>query len=116
MIRPPPHAIDAGFASGLLPYRHRGDLRGRWPDLVLLLTVAPETTARRMGQRELDRFERAGTEFHARVDAGFREMAAADPDRWVRVDGTGSIDDGSSANTEKPWGWPIRASISPKSS
>src|SRR5690606_6508127 len=32
MIRPPLHAIDAGFASGLLPYRHRGDLRGRWPD------------------------------------------------------------------------------------
>jgi len=85
-----------GYGRGLdldeLRHLNEWAIRGRWPDLVLLLTVAPETTARRMGQRELDRFERAGTEFHARVDAGFREMAAADPDRWVHIDADRPID------------------------
>ncbi len=68
-------------------------VRGRWPDIVFLLTVAPETTARRMGRRQLDRFEQAGDEFHARVDAGFRAMAAADPEHWVVVDADRPIDD-----------------------
>lgn len=67
-------------------------IRGRWPDLVILLTVSPETAARRMGQRELDRFERAGAEFHGRVDAGFRTMASADPARWVQIDADQPVD------------------------
>ena len=64
-----------------------------WPDLVVLLTVPPEVTARRMAKRDLDRFERAGDDFHGRVDQGFAEMAAADPDRWVVVDASGPKDD-----------------------
>lgn len=67
-------------------------VRGRWPDIVFLLTVSAETTARRMGKRDLDRFEQAGDDFHARVDAGFREMAAADPGRWVLVDADQPVD------------------------
>ncbi len=63
-----------------------------WPDLVLLLTVPDNVTARRMSKRELDRFERAGDDFHRRVQNGFAEMAAADPDRWVIVDASGPID------------------------
>ena len=38
---------------------------GRWPDLVVLLDVPAEQLAHRMRRRELDRFERAGAEFHA---------------------------------------------------
>ena len=64
-----------------------------WPDLVLLLTVPDEVTARRMGKRELDRFEQAGDDFHRRVQNGFAEMAAADPARWVVVDASGPIDE-----------------------
>lgn len=63
-----------------------------WPDLVVLLTVPPAVTAERMSRRELDRFEQAGAEFHARVDAGFAQMAAADPDRWVVVTATGPVE------------------------
>lgn len=59
---------------------------GRWPELVILLDVGPEQLAQRMHSRELDRFELAAAEFHQRVSIGFREMAAADPDRWVVVD------------------------------
>ncbi len=64
-----------------------------WPNLVVLLTVPPEVTARRMAKRDLDRFERAGTDFHARVEDGFATMAAADPERWVVVDASGPHDD-----------------------
>jgi dTMP kinase len=57
-----------------------------WPDLVILLDADDEVLTSRMQGRELDRFERAGDDFHARVRAGFASMAAADPDRWVTID------------------------------
>jgi dTMP kinase len=57
-----------------------------WPDLVILLTASAEVTAERLRKRQLDRFERAGDDFHARVERGFEEMAAADPGRWVVID------------------------------
>jgi dTMP kinase len=59
-----------------------------WPDLVVLLTIPPDVTAARMRRRELDRFEQAGEDFHARVERGFAAMAAAEPARWVVIDGT----------------------------
>ena len=44
----------------------------------------PRSWPRRIGGRELDRFERAGDDFHARVADGLPPaMAAADPERWV---------------------------------
>jgi dTMP kinase len=35
--------------------------------------------------------------FHAAVLEGFRSQAAAEPDRWVVIDGTPSIDEVSAA-------------------
>ena len=61
-------------------------IRDTWPDLVILLETNESELAERMSERELDRFERAGVEFHQRVRAGFAEMAAADPQRWIVVD------------------------------
>jgi len=63
------------------------------PDLVILLTVPPEVTERRMAKRERDRFELAGDDFHTRVEDGFAAMAAADPDRWVVLDASGPVED-----------------------
>ncbi len=65
---------------------------GRWPDLVILLEVPAAVAGSRLG-RDLDRFERAGDQFHQRVAAGFRALAEADPTGWVVVDGTGSVDE-----------------------
>lgn len=59
-------------------------------DVVVLVDVAPEVRARRL-DRPLDRFE-ADSELHERVHEGFHRLAAADPDRWLIVDGTGAID------------------------
>jgi dTMP kinase len=65
---------------------------GLWPSTVVFLDTPDETIAERMSERDLDRFEAAGAEFHARVLAGFRTMAGADPDRWITVDAVGSVD------------------------
>lgn len=72
-------------------------LDGHWPELVLLLDVPNEQLATRMQRRELDRFERESAEFHDRVRAGFLEMAAKDPERWVLVDANRSHSDVAAA-------------------
>lgn len=60
-------------------------------DLVVLLDIPASIAAERLEGR--DRMEAAGDEFHARVAEGYRRMAAAHPDRWVVVDGQGSVDE-----------------------
>ena len=65
---------------------------GLEPDLVILLDLPPDAAVARLG-RDLDRMEQAGRDFHLRVAEGYRALAAADPRRWVVVDGHGSVDD-----------------------
>lgn len=62
------------------------------PDLVVLIVLDAPMAADRVGD-ERDRIERAGRELQAAVDNAYREMAAADPDRWVVVDGAGTIEE-----------------------
>jgi dTMP kinase len=68
-------------------------IRGTWPDLVVLLDVPTKVIAKRMKSRQLDRFERAGDEFHVRVAQGFAAMAADDPGHWTVVDASRSVAD-----------------------
>ncbi len=85
-----------GYGRGLpldeLREINRWAIHDRWPDLVVLLTVPEQVTRDRMQRRRLDRFEQAGRDFHQRVDAGFAAMAAADPDGWITVDASGSVE------------------------
>lgn len=84
----------AGRGLGLDVVRELNEfaVAGRWPDVVVLLTVPAEAARSRLG-RTLDRIERAGDGFHDRVAEAFDQMAEADPDRWLVVDGAGSIDE-----------------------
>lgn len=66
---------------------------GRWPDVVVFLDTPDELIAERLRDRHLDRFEAAGDAFHQRVLDGFRTMADRDPDRWITIDGRGTIDE-----------------------
>ena len=89
-----------GYGRGLDPAEVR-DLSlwataGLLPDLVVLLTVPSPESARRTGGAR-DRIEDAGDEFHQRVADGFAAQAAAEPDRWVVVDGTGTKDEVTAA-------------------
>lgn len=66
---------------------------GRWPDLVILIDADPDVIAERLRDRQLDRFERQDHLFHQRVAEGFRQLAAADPQRWAVIDGAEPLDD-----------------------
>lgn len=60
------------------------------PDLVVLLTVT-ETEARARIGAGRDRLEKAGADLHAAVARSYAAQAAADPDRWVVLDGGGTV-------------------------
>lgn len=56
--------------------------------------VEPEVAARRRARsREADRFEREDLAFFTRVREGYRRRAASDPLRFLRIDGSGSVDE-----------------------
>ena len=66
---------------------------GLVPDLVVLLDVpASVADARLAAAGTPDRLEAAGDAFHRMVAKGYRELAAADPGRWLVVDGTGTVE------------------------
>lgn len=95
-----------GFGRGLALDRLRelvdfstGGLR---PDLTFLLQVSLSSSYARRAQREqaatgqggeADRFELAGDDFFSRVERGFGQLAADEPERLVTIDGEGSVDD-----------------------
>ncbi len=67
-------------------------LEGLWPDLVVFLDVDIRAATERI-VTPLDRLESEGDEFHAAVSATYRALAAAEPDRWIVIDGLGTIDE-----------------------
>ncbi len=64
---------------------------GLMPDLTVVLDVPPEVAASRL-QRELDRMERQGADFHARVRHGYLTEAARQPGRLVVLDAARPVD------------------------
>ena len=68
------------------------------PGLTFLLDLAPRLAQERINPRWPSRgrsddsgqlrFEREPLEFHDRVRAGYLALAAAEPDRWVAIDGS----------------------------
>ena len=104
VIRP---ALDAGrivvcarYADSTLAYQGYGSGRpvellrqlqeiatgGLWPDLTILLDIPADVGLDRKGPDEHTRFELGfDLDYHQRVRAGFLELAAAEPERWVVV-------------------------------
>jgi dTMP kinase len=63
------------------------------PDLTVLIDVPVELGLRRKQSGEITRFEaRHDVEFHRRVREGFLALASAESDRWVVIDGSGSLE------------------------
>jgi dTMP kinase len=112
VIRP---ALDAGevvitdrFIDSSLAYQGAGrtipldDVRmlsrwateGLWPDLTVLLDLAPEEgLARARGRAVADRLESESLDFHQRVRQTFRDLAAADAERYLVLDARRRSDD-----------------------
>jgi dTMP kinase len=66
-------------------------LGGIWPDVVVLLRLEPDEGLSR--QRDGDRIGNEGVGFHAKVAAAFDDLAAGEPDRFVVVDASLSVDE-----------------------
>ncbi|MFJ4038380.1 dTMP kinase [Microbacterium sp. NPDC090007] len=63
---------------------------GLLPDLTVLLDLDPAAARRRLDadDKPFDRLEAERGEFHARVRAGFLDLAAAEPERFLVLDAT----------------------------
>lgn len=82
-----------GFDLALLAQLEHWVQQGRQPDLTLWFDVPPELAAsRRAAARSPDRLEREAVDFFERVRAGYLARMNADPGRFCRIDGTGSLD------------------------
>jgi len=67
---------------------------GLRPDLTLFFDLPLEIGLARVVRRGgRDRLESEVREFHERVRNGYLELAAAEPDRWIRIDASGSETD-----------------------
>mgnify|MGYP003599129501 FL=1 len=78
------HGLDLKVLRGILDFA----TGGLTPDLTLLLDVDVETglSRRQQGGGEWNRLDDYALAFHRRVRAGYLELAAAEPQRWVRID------------------------------
>ncbi|GAA5031029.1 dTMP kinase [Terrabacter aeriphilus] len=64
---------------------------GLLPDLTIVLDVSPEAGRRRRGDVH-DRLESEADDFHAAVRRGYLELAARDPERYLVLDATLSVE------------------------
>ncbi len=73
---------------------HRFATGNLWPDLTLILDLPVATGLKRAAARlgGEARFEAHDTAFHARVAAGFRDLAAHEPARCRLIDASGTVD------------------------
>lgn len=100
--------VTARFADSTLAYQGYGEgvdldvlrriiaiaTRGLRPDRTILLDLPAEVGLRRKTPETITRFEASfDLAYHLRVRAGFLEMAAAEPARWVVVDADRDADD-----------------------
>ncbi|MDO5662347.1 MAG: dTMP kinase, partial [Brachybacterium sp.] len=66
---------------------------GIMPTRTILLDMSPAAIAERRGAGELDRLERSGGAFHEAVRREYRDLAAAEPERFVVIDAARSRED-----------------------
>ena len=88
-----------GYATGL-PVNDVRELsifatNGLLPDLTVLIDVPVELPMQRRTDMP-DRFESETTEFHEKVRSGYLALAENAPERWVVIDGSGSMEQVSS--------------------
>ena len=85
-----------GLGAGSVAEVNEFATGGLAPDLVVLIEVSAPVASSRLGddrEGELDRIEQAGDDLQGVVADAYRAMAMADPDRWVIIDGDGTVDE-----------------------
>ena len=82
-----------GLPDGVIEDLAALALDGLKPDVTLLLDAPPEVGLARADRRGAkDRFESEALEFFARVRQRYLDLAAAEPDRFVVIDASGTLD------------------------
>ncbi len=66
--------------------------RGLVPDLTFYIDVPVQVGLERRHQGETNRLDQKNVEYHMRVREGYLELAQAEPERFVVIDGTQPID------------------------
>lgn len=83
-----------GVDLALIEQLNAGATRGLVPALTALLDLPAAQGLERTGAAgQADRFGREALAFHERVREGYRTLAARDPERWLVVDATRSVND-----------------------
>jgi dTMP kinase len=81
-----------GFDLAVLGELERWVQAGRQPDLTLWFDLAPEVAAqRRAAARDADRLEQESIDFFRRVAQAYADRAAAAPQRFARIDASGTV-------------------------
>ena len=62
------------------------------PDLTILIDISVEESFNRRGQNP-DRFEQEDKSFHEKVRKGYLKLAEAEKEKWVVIDGTGTLEE-----------------------
>ena len=77
-----------GFEQSTLKHLLNFATGGLWPDLTLLLDISAEDGLQRrlVNQSEWNRMDDYQLAFHQRVRNGYHILAAAEPDRWRKID------------------------------
>lgn len=83
--------LDAGEIRQLSLWATGGAL----PDVTVLLDLDPAAARSRLdaADKPFDRLEAEKDEFHARVRAGFLDLAAGEPQRFLVIDATAGVDE-----------------------
>jgi dTMP kinase len=77
-----------GLELAMVKATNKVATQGLKPDLTVLLDIPVEAGLARKMARKQDRFEQESAIFHQKVRAGYLELAAAEPRRWLVVDAT----------------------------
>jgi dTMP kinase len=84
-----------GLGDGEILALHRVGSGGLLPDLAVLIDVPAEQIVQRLERRDGGENDRIGgreAAFHERVRTAFERFAAAEPDRFARIDGSGTAE------------------------
>ena len=87
------HGAGRGMDLAVLATLEAWVQEGRQPDLTIWFDLPPAIAAqRRAAARDADRFELQDLAFFERVRGGYTARAAAAPERFVRIDASGSLE------------------------
>ena len=70
---------------------------GKTPDVTLYLDVPAEIGLERIhlakGNRQFDRLDQEGLQFHKMVRQGYLDIIPTDPERFIQIDATKTVDE-----------------------